>query len=161
MNISKAARNNLIILEQVMKSQPIEYACQLDSSGNLLSCHKGTAFNIVIPYIKDDLILTHNHPKSFFKNNFLSPADLICAVKNRYKEVRSITSDGFCHLVEIPPKGLSERKNCLINIVLYEHATKKFLDRGEDIPIQMVRKIQKILKKSAGLKFRTIKLPAI
>lgn len=159
MNISKIARKNLINFEQILKSQPREYACQVNNNGKLLSCSIGTSNNVLIPYIEDGLILTHNHPNSVFKNNFLSPADLICALRNRYIEFRSVTSDGFCHLVEIPPMELSERKNCLINLTLYEHGVKKFLDNGKDVPFQLVRKIQKVFEKSAGLKFRTIKLP--
>jgi len=151
MNISKAAWQALIPIERKMMPNPIEYAYQLDNKGKVLSEYIGNASHVDPFYIKDNLILTHNHPNTSRDNTYMSPLlDIKTSIEFKVRESRAVASDGFCHLVEIPKLKPSEVEKCNIILTKYDKKSLTWSD---------VRKMRKELEKAGGLKFRTIPLP--
>jgi len=155
MNISAVAREALIPIEQEIMSKPVEHAYQLDKAGMIIFNNEGNASSATVFTKKDNFILTHNHPESFVDTTALSPEDIVAAIDNLFHEFRAITSDGFCHLVEVPKLKTSIKNQC--HDILHHYVTMAEIFSG--FSLQSHRKMRKELEKVGGLKFRTIKLP--
>lgn len=160
MKISAIAKKALIPYEQQIKSQEIENGhIFMNKDGKHLDEFVGDSRGIAITnYSKGD-IYTHNHPIVPKNKTALSIPDIRTALKLKFRELRAVTVDGFCHLVEVPESlNIGKRDydyiSCLMILENYEPFFEK---NGLKWPI--IRKLHKELEKVGGLKFRTIKLP--
>jgi hypothetical protein len=162
MNISKAARQSLIPIEKEIKSKQIEYVSVLNKVGKILSKAIGNKDGVHISIPSDSFIVTHNHPDELVRSGALSPSDILIGILYKLREVRAVTQDGFCHLVEIPKKmGVLKRIKCSIVVNKYNNEMNDLIKRNElsySKTWTFLRKMHKELK-NFGLKFRTIKLP--
>jgi len=152
MNISKAARKALIPIEREISKQPVEHLYLLNKTGKILSKAIGTAKNVNILLVPpDSFIATHNHPSG---SRSLSPIDIYGAIYWNLREIRAVTKKELCHLAEIPKLDIDKKNKCLSITEKYIILSKC----GKDWNLSLYRKMRKELKKSGGLKFRTIKL---
>lgn len=158
MNISVTAKKALIPHENFIRTFKKEHGTELSNTGQLLHGYNGSDVSVPIPLYSNNegkgLIFTHNHPNTTVKNTGLSIGDIRCGLKNLYCEFRAVTTDGFCHLVEIPQNlGHTVKNKCFDILSQYE-----FLFPN-NFPRKQMRKMQKELAKAGGLKFRTIPIP--
>lgn len=164
MNISKTARQALIQVEGRIFSKGIEYAAELTNKGEVLSLYNGTKTS-VRPWqnsMKNGLICTHNHPGLSIRDTYLSPADIRLGVMHGYREMRAVTYDRFCHLVEIPKQGILQQIICALIATKYELLLNNLFKKNKlDYKTfwNTRREMRKELEKVGGLKFRTIKMP--
>jgi len=170
MNISSAARQALIPIERTIIAKPVEYAYQLDRQGKILSANIGIRTCVLSSFTKGASIGTHNHPalkKRTSVLNGLSPNDIGAGIEKCHNETRSVFNikniGNFCHLVEIPPLGITTRER-LFNIVdAQDYLLRKnvgiFSFSNSKKLTKLTREFYKELEKFGGLKFRTIKLP--
>ncbi len=121
-------------------------------------------------------IFTHNHPDIFMRELYLSPADIGMGIKQGYREIRAVSEDGFCHLVEIPGMHLIKKKHCYLITQKYEISLDSIIDSfnrtyAELTPsdkviketnkriLNHIKEMNKLLERTGGLKFRKLKLP--
>lgn len=162
MNISKAAKSALIPFENKIMNENIEHGRQLTNLGKPLADYTGTKIHISITSNNNvgGLIFTHNHPHK----SFLSVTDIITAINMKYREFRTVSSNGRCHLVEISKMTSQSLIKCSHLLEKYELLIKDFIKSDAQAFTKkeywnLIRKMKKELEKIGGLKFRTIKLP--
>jgi hypothetical protein len=164
MNISKAARQTLIPIEKDIMNKSTEYGYQLTNLGKSIANFTGTKNQVLITSNNNinigGLIFTHNHPQK----SFLSITDINTAIARKYREFRTISANGRCHLVEISKMTSQNLMKCLHILNKYDFLIKDFIRTDTQAFTKkeywnLIRKMRKDLEKVGGLKFRTIKLP--
>lgn len=160
MNISSVARKALIPIERAIKYEKIENCIILNNSGKLIEGNQGNNLRVDIPLyglLEERLILSHNHPSG----GPLSRTDIISGIRFNFREIRAISSNGRCQLVEIPEMSLMKKMKCFFVSFKYDYLFNKLKGKVPDSKKYwtLYRKMKKDFEKAGGLKFRTILLP--
>ncbi len=191
MNISNTTiRLALIPVEREIMKKPVEYAVAINKNGKQRGfigneSHVDTKPRWYKIFFPNDKTLTHNHPKAKKNTLSLSLNDMFHGIEQGFQEVRALSEDGYCALVEIPKMGIFKKFKLLNKLKEYDKNLSKGQEETEKEAIKRIgnslkmtidqkveeivrlidsytaknlRNVRKILEKE-GFKFRTIKLP--
>jgi len=131
MNISSATRQALIPIERKIRKEPVEHFVALDKANKLLCENQGKDNSVDIKhrwysiFLPNDKKLTHNHPNATKNTLKLSINDIYHGIIGGFQEVRAVSQDGYCALVEIPKMGLFEKIKWRKKLLEYDKSLEK------------------------------------